>query len=86
VIEGKIPRRPATYGGGTIAIRSRGRAPMVKGSGRDFVICYYCPNEATQTITVERNREVLRRWVCSHHATLRPVKRRHWWRRAMPVR
>jgi hypothetical protein len=59
---------------------------MAKGAGRDFVVCYYCPNEATQTITVERNKELVVRWVCSHHADWRPRKRRHWWRRAIAAR
>jgi len=50
------------------------------GSGRDFVVCYYCPNEATEVVVVTKGAEVLRRWVCEYHAAHLPTRRRGWLR------
>jgi hypothetical protein len=55
---------------------------MVKGAGRDFVVCFYCANEATQIVTVRRDHDTLRRWVCTHHAEWRPRQRRRRWRKS----
>jgi hypothetical protein len=57
---------------------------MARLGNGDFVVCYYCRNEASQAVTVTRDGEVSRRWVCSYHAERLPRKRRrpHWLRKA----
>jgi hypothetical protein len=49
---------------------------MTNNSSPDFVLCFYCPNEATRVIEVHRDSEVVRRWVCSYHVERRPKRRR----------
>jgi hypothetical protein len=55
---------------------------MATRGSRDFVVCYYCPSEATEVVTVRKGAELLRRWVCEHHAANLPTRRRRWGRRA----
>ena len=45
--------------------------------GPDFLLCYYCPNEATKVLDIQKGPEGVRRWVCAYHAEKRP-KRRRW--------
>lgn len=47
----------------------------VRGSP-DFVLCYYCHNEAKQAVAVNKRGELVRRWVCDLHAARLPTKRR----------
>jgi hypothetical protein len=58
---------------------------MAPRSGRDFLVCYYCPSEATEVVTVHKGAEVLRRWVCEYHADHLPATRRRRWLRAVHV-
>ena len=50
---------------------------MATNGSPDFLLCYYCPNEATQVLDIQKGSEVVRRWVCAYHAERRP-KRRRW--------
>jgi hypothetical protein len=54
---------------------------MARTGSRDFILCYYCPNEATEVVTVAKGTELLRRWVCRHHAVHLPTRRQRWLRR-----
>ena len=49
---------------------------MATSGSPDFVLCYYCRNEATQVVDVHKDSEVVRRWVCQYHAARRPKRRR----------
>ncbi|CAN5569828.1 hypothetical protein BH24ACT26_BH24ACT26_10930 [soil metagenome] len=56
---------------------------MATNGSPDFVLCYYCPNEATQAVDVPKESDIVRRWVCRYHAERRPRRRR--WKMKVPV-
>jgi hypothetical protein len=59
---------------------------MATSAHRDFVVCYYCHNEATEVVDVSKSGELLRRWVCEYHAARLPTRRRLWPRRSHAAR
>jgi hypothetical protein len=59
---------------------------MATQGSRDFVVCYFCANEATKAVTVTREGETSRRWVCAYHAERLPRRRRRWLTRIASLR